>query len=70
MMDDRLMSIKELAEYLQLDLSTLYLWSQQGEIPAIKVGKVWRYRRSEVDDWLDRRRNRPVERQILSSLTD
>ncbi len=67
-MDDRLMSIKELAEYLQLDLSTLYLWSQQGEIPAMKVGRVWRYRRSEVDDWLDRRRNRPAGPEIVSSL--
>ncbi len=69
-MDDRLMSIKELAEYLQLDLSTLYLWSQQGEIPAMKVGRVWRYRRSEVDDWLDRRRNRPVAQQTVASLAD
>ena len=70
MMDDRLMSIKELAEYLQLDLSTLYLWSQQGEIPALKVGRVWRYRRSEVDDWLNRRRNQPSAQQTVSSLVD
>ena len=69
-MDERLMSIKELAEYLQLDLSTLYLWSQQGEIPAMKVGRVWRYRRSEVDDWLDRRRNRPGAQQTVASLVD
>ena len=68
MADERLMSIKELAEYLQLDLSTLYLWSQQGEISAMKLGKVWRYRRSEVDDWLDRRRNRPVGPEMISPL--
>jgi len=70
MTDDRLMSIKELAEYLQVDLSTLYLWSQRGEIPAMKVGKMWRYRRSEIDAWLDRRRNQSTKPEVVSQSAD
>jgi excisionase family DNA binding protein len=54
-----LMGVKELAEYLQVDVSTVYLWSQRGQIPAMKVGKMWRYRRSEIEGWLDQRHSKP-----------
>ena len=66
MTDDPLMSVKDLAEYLQVDMSTIYLWSQRGQIPAMKVGKMWRYRRSEIEDWLNQRRSQPVEREVSS----
>ena len=56
MTDDPLMSVKELAAYLQVDISTVYLWSQRGQIPAMKVGNMWRYRRSEIEEWLNQRR--------------
>jgi PTS system nitrogen regulatory IIA component len=61
MTEERLMSIKEVAEYLQVDMSTLYLWSQRGQIPAMKVGKMWRFRRSEIDAWLDEHRKPPAK---------
>ena len=63
MADDQLMSVKELAAYLQVDVSSIYLWSQRGQIPAMKVGKMWRYRRSEIDAWLESRRSQPTERE-------
>jgi excisionase family DNA binding protein len=59
MTNEPLMSVKELAEYLQVDMSTIYLWSQRGQIPAMKVGKAWRYRRSEIEEWLNRQRSQP-----------
>jgi PTS system nitrogen regulatory IIA component len=61
MTDEPLMSVKELAEYLQVDMSTIYIWSQRGQIPAMKIGSMWRYRRSEIEDWLNERRTPPVE---------
>ena len=33
MTDDQLMSVRDLADYLQVDMSTVYLWSQRGQIP-------------------------------------
>jgi PTS system nitrogen regulatory IIA component len=60
MTDDPLMSVKELAAYLQVDISTIYLWSQRGQIPAMKVGTMWRYRRSEIEEWLTQRRTPPI----------
>jgi PTS system nitrogen regulatory IIA component len=53
MTDEPLMSVRELAAYLQVDMSTIYLWSQRGQIPAMKVGNMWRYRRSEIEEWLN-----------------
>jgi PTS system nitrogen regulatory IIA component len=61
MTDEQLMSVKDLADYLQVDMSTLYLWSQRGQIPAMKVGRMWRYRRSEIDTWLNERRTPSVK---------
>lgn len=61
MSDDPLMSVKDLAAYLQVDMSTVYLWSQRGHIPAMKVGRMWRYRRSEIDAWLESRRTPAIK---------
>ncbi len=61
MADEQLMSVKDVAQYLQVDMSTIYLWSQRGQMPAMKVGRMWRYRRAEIDAWLNQRRSPSVE---------
>jgi PTS system nitrogen regulatory IIA component len=66
MADERLMSVQETAEYLNVNISTVYMWSQKGQMPAMKIGKMWRYRRSEIDAWLNSRRTPRVEREALS----
>jgi PTS system nitrogen regulatory IIA component len=66
MADDQLMSVKELAEYLNVNISTVYMWSQHGQIPAMKMGKMWRFRRSEIDAWLTERRSPAVERDTVA----
>lgn len=53
-MADRLLSPKELAEYLGIPLSTIYKWNYSGEGPRrLKLGKHCRYRTADVDRWLD-----------------
>lgn len=52
----RLINIEELAEYLRLQKQTIYNWLNQGKISGIKVGGVWRFDQSEIDDWLKSRR--------------
>jgi PTS system nitrogen regulatory IIA component len=61
MADEQLMSVRELAEYLNVNISTVYMWSQKGQIPAMKIGTMWRYRRSEIDEWLNERRSPRVD---------
>src|SRR5690606_7045259 len=49
------MTTKELAEYLRLSERSVYRLLERGEIPAVKVGGQWRFRKSAVDEWLDLR---------------
>jgi len=48
------MTIDDLASYLQVSKSSLYKLAQGGKIPGQKVGKHWRFRRDTIDRWLDR----------------
>ena len=50
----RLMTLDELAEYLGLGKQTIYNWLHQNKISGIKVGKVWRFDRKYIDQWLDK----------------
>lgn len=46
------MTIDELAEYLQVSKSTLYKLVQDGRLPAQKVGKHWRFYTQSINDWM------------------
>jgi excisionase family DNA binding protein len=48
----QLMSIDQLADYLGLSKQTLYNWLSKKKIPGIKIGKVWRFKRAEIENWL------------------
>lgn len=52
-MDDEIMTIEEVARYLKLKPQTVYKWAQEEQIPAAKLGKEWRFRKSLLDDWID-----------------
>jgi PTS system nitrogen regulatory IIA component len=66
MSEDQLMSVKDLADYLSVNISTVYQWSQHGQVPAMKIGKMWRYRRADIEEWLNQRRSPAVEREVVS----
>ncbi len=55
-----LMSLPELARYLGMAERTIYDWAQTGRLPAFKLGATWRFRRSEIDAWLETQRSGPV----------
>ena len=54
-----LMSLPQVARYLGMAERTIYLWAQQGRIPAFKLGASWRFRKSEIDAWLETQRSGP-----------
>jgi excisionase family DNA binding protein len=60
MRDEQLMSIRDVAEFLQLNQTTVYAWAQQGILPGYKLGRTWRFRPSELETWLEERRNAEV----------
>jgi len=42
----------EAAEYLRIHPRTLTRMARRGEIPSIQIGRLWRFRRTDLDDWL------------------
>ena len=59
-----LMAPPQAARYLGVKERTIYLWAQQGKLPAFKVGSVWRFRRSDLDRWLESTRSGPPVNDI------
>lgn len=49
----QVMTIDELAAYLQVAKSTLYKLAQEGKVPGQKVGKHWRFSKAAIDRWLE-----------------
>jgi PTS system nitrogen regulatory IIA component len=50
-----ILTIKDVAEYLQVAERTVSDWAQKGEIPCGKLGSSWRFKRIEVEHWLDKK---------------
>ena len=51
--DHEILTLEEVAHYLRLKPQTIYRWAQEKRIPAVKLGKEWRFRKSILDRWLD-----------------
>jgi len=49
------MTLEEVAKYLKMKPQTIYLWAQKSNIPAVKLGKEWRFRKDVIDEWLNQR---------------
>ena len=47
-----LMTIEELAKYLEVDSDSILDWAKEGKIPAQRDGESWRFDRSKVDNWI------------------
>jgi excisionase family DNA binding protein len=52
-MDDRLLTVKQLAEYLSVNDRTVLKLVSEGTLPGVKVGNQWRFRKAMIDAWLD-----------------
>ena len=51
-MDERWLSVDEIAEHLGIKRDTVYKWIAERALPAHKVGRLWKFQRSAVDDWV------------------
>lgn len=45
-------SIEDITEHLHVHKDTIRLWIKKGEIPAHKLGRLWRFNISEIDEWV------------------
>jgi len=59
-MDQGLMTLTMVIKMLNVSRSTIYRWINDGSIPAIKVGKQWRFEREKIEEWLKKRENQQI----------
>ena len=57
-MQTDIMTIREVADYLKLTEKTAYRLAAEGKIPGFKVGGSWRFRKSEIDTWIEQQTSR------------
>jgi len=48
----QIMTTKEMAKYLKLHQITICKLSKEGKIPGIQIGRVWRFDKERIDDWI------------------
>jgi excisionase family DNA binding protein len=52
--ESEMMTLRELAAYLKMPEKTLYRLAAESKVPGFKVGASWRFRKSEIDKWIER----------------
>ncbi len=62
----QLMSVKDLAQYLGIKQSTLYSWASRGLIPHYKINGLLRFKKEEIDPWIDSSRHSKSDTPLLS----
>ncbi len=67
MIDKTFLTTEEVLEYLQVNLRTVYRLIQAGKLPAVRVGRQWRFRKTDIDSWLDSQHTRAAARPAVSA---
>ncbi|UYM15194.1 methylation-associated defense system helix-turn-helix domain-containing protein MAD1 [Endozoicomonas euniceicola] len=57
-MNDEILTIKQVAEYLKVNERTIYKLASDEKIPAFKVGGSWRFQRSAIEEWIEQQTGR------------
>lgn len=59
------MTVSEVAQYLRVNPQTVYRKAKAGELPAVRIGRAIRFRRSELDSWLKTINSQPAEKELV-----
>jgi excisionase family DNA binding protein len=51
-LEDRWLSVEEIGKYLGVSSDTVYRWRDRYDMPAHRMGRLWKFKRDEVDDWV------------------
>ena len=55
------LTTEEVLAYLRITPRTVYRLIRSGELPALRIGRQWRFRRTDLDAWLERQRTLPAQ---------
>ncbi|MDF7822901.1 PTS sugar transporter subunit IIA [Pontiellaceae bacterium B12227] len=64
-----IMTIEEVAAYLRVSERTVYDWAQKGDLPGGKLGTTWRFKRNDVEGWVNSRISKQVSAKSASGVT-
>jgi excisionase family DNA binding protein len=56
-MQDEILTLPEVAQLLKVAEKTVYTMAQRRELPAFKVGGQWRFKREDIDQWIERQKS-------------
>jgi excisionase family DNA binding protein len=56
-MSEQIMTVKDVASYLKLNERTVYRMATSAKIPAFKVGTSWRFKREDIEEWIEEQKN-------------
>ena len=52
MMEERWLSVDEIADHLGIKRDTVYKWISERQMPGHKIGRLWKFSKKEVDEWV------------------
>jgi len=62
-MGKEILTATEVAKYLRVPKSTLYYLATRRKLPAFKVGRHWRFKRTKLEAWMEQQEDGPVRRK-------
>ena len=65
-----IMTIDEVAAYIRVSERTVYDWAQKGELPGGKLGTTWRFKRDEIEKWVNDRLSQSSGKSPAAAATD
>lgn len=68
MIDDAFLTTEEVLEYLHVTQRTVYRLIKAGRIPAVRVGRQWRFRKQDVDRWLESQQGRSSRASVIAAI--
>jgi len=54
LMKDRLLSVDDVCEYLGISRDTAYRWIEEKGLPAYRLGRLWKFKKQEIEEWVKR----------------
>ena len=68
-MSDPILTIKDVADYLKVNERTIYRLAASAELPGFKVGNSWRFKQSELEQYIASQHNRASVNETIKSAT-
>ena len=68
-MEDRWLSVEEIAAYLGIKRDTVYRWITEKQMPAHRMGRLWKFKKDDVDGWV-RKGGASEERSVGGSVDE